>query len=100
MASSCMRLMSRSSLSSIKSSIRSNTLKSPIGKSSTCSPSSPSPSSRNRFSSRTLSELRCVQSLLPLHSAVAVARMTSRLSLNTTCTSYQALGGIFNIDDC
>ncbi|WCJ25908.1 hypothetical protein M5689_007761 [Euphorbia peplus] len=94
------RLMSRSSLSSFKSAIRSATVKSPIGKSPSASaprfscPSSPSLSAPPRFSSRVPSELGCAQSLLPLHSAVALARMTSRLSLNTT-----SLGDIFNIDD-
>ncbi|WCJ25907.1 hypothetical protein M5689_007760 [Euphorbia peplus] len=103
MASSCIRFMSRSSLSSIKSAIRSNSVKSPIGKSSWAPgfsfPSGPSFSSPRRFSSRTSSELGCAQSLLPLHSAVAVARMTSRLSLNTSSTSCRVFGDVFNIDD-
>ncbi|KAL9668061.1 hypothetical protein QQ045_002435 [Rhodiola kirilowii] len=39
-----------------------------------------------RFSvSRTPSELGCALSLLPLHSAVAGARMTSCLSASTSC---------------
>ncbi|CAM8956517.1 unnamed protein product [Rhodiola kirilowii] len=33
------------------------------------------------------SELRGVQSLMPLHCAVAAARMTSCLSSPTTCTA-------------
>ncbi|XP_015584058.2 protein NONRESPONDING TO OXYLIPINS 2, mitochondrial isoform X3 [Ricinus communis] len=90
MASSCRRFISKSSLSSIKSAIRSNAPKSPSP-----SPSSPSslPSAslprRFSFSSRAPCELGCVQSLLPLHSAVAVARMTSCLS--TTSRSCRAL---------
>ncbi|XP_012069990.1 protein NONRESPONDING TO OXYLIPINS 2, mitochondrial isoform X2 [Jatropha curcas] len=96
MASSCHRFISRSSLSSIKSAIRSNAPKSPITRSPTspslsASPRLPSSSLPRRFSfsSRSPSELGCVQSLLPLHSVVAVARMTSCLS--TTSRSCRAL---------
>ncbi|WCJ25910.1 Protein NONRESPONDING TO OXYLIPINS 2 mitochondrial [Euphorbia peplus] len=91
MASSCSRLMSRTSLSSFKSAIRSATVKSSIGKSPSASASAPrfpSISAPRRFSSRVPSELGCAQSLLPLHSAVAVARMTSCL---TTTSSSRAL---------
>ncbi|XP_021600214.1 protein NONRESPONDING TO OXYLIPINS 2, mitochondrial isoform X2 [Manihot esculenta] len=94
MASSCNRFISRSSLSSLKSVIRSNAPKSPVIRSTiSSSPSPHSPSSslprRFSFSSRAPSELGCVQSLLPLHSAVATARMTSCLS--TTSRSCRAL---------
>ncbi|XP_065857861.1 protein NONRESPONDING TO OXYLIPINS 2, mitochondrial-like isoform X2 [Euphorbia lathyris] len=106
MASSCTRFMSRSSFSSIKSAFKSNTVKSAIGKSPTSSPSpspspsaprfsspsSPSLSSPRRFSSRTPSELGCAQSLLPLHSAVAVARMTSCLTTTSSCRALSQDG--------
>ncbi|KAJ9173381.1 hypothetical protein P3X46_016523 [Hevea brasiliensis] len=94
MASSCNRLISRSSLASIKSAIRSNSSKSPITRSPLSrSPSPHFPSSslprRFAFSFRAPSELGCVQSLLPLHSAVATARMMSCLS--TSSRSCRAL---------
>ncbi|KAJ9147707.1 hypothetical protein P3X46_029833 [Hevea brasiliensis] len=94
MASSCNRFISRSSLSSIKSFIRSNAPKSPVTRSTIYSSPSPHfPSSsiprRFSFSCRPPSKLGCVQSLLPLHSAVATARMTSCLS--TTSRSCRAL---------
>ncbi|KAK3039486.1 hypothetical protein RJ639_028068 [Escallonia herrerae] len=86
MASRCSRMMNRASISSIKTAFRSNTRtasktpmdgsppKFPLPSRSTSSP-------LRRFSiSRSPSELGCVQSLLPLHSVVAAARMTSRLS--------------------
>ncbi|XP_021615060.1 protein NONRESPONDING TO OXYLIPINS 2, mitochondrial isoform X2 [Manihot esculenta] len=93
MAASCYRFMCRSSISSIKSAIRSNASKSPIARppiSPSSSPHSPSSSLRRfSFSYRTPSELGCVQSLLPLHSAVATSRMMSCLS--TTSRSCRAL---------
>ncbi|XP_024011029.1 uncharacterized protein LOC18016260 isoform X2 [Eutrema salsugineum] len=96
MASACNRLMSRSSVSSLRSAIRSSLHKSPIGTGSSPTASSagfrlPSkPASSPRFSfSRCPSELGCVQSLLPLHSTVAAARLTSCLS--TTSRSSRAL---------
>ncbi|XP_077234359.1 uncharacterized protein LOC143876536 isoform X2 [Tasmannia lanceolata] len=81
-SSSCNRLMNRTALSSLKSPIRS--------KLRTSSPNPPSAGKSSsaiprRFSSitRSPSELGCVHSLLPLHSAVAIARLTSCLSLNS-----------------
>ncbi|XP_006477180.2 protein NONRESPONDING TO OXYLIPINS 2, mitochondrial isoform X4 [Citrus sinensis] len=82
MASSCHRFIRRSSLSSIKSAFRSNAPKSPTAASAPFRlPTKSSPSPLRRFSlSRSPSELGCAQSLLPLHSVVAAARMTSCLS--------------------
>ncbi|MCI64801.1 hypothetical protein A2U01_0086059, partial [Trifolium medium] len=74
MASACTRIAQRASISSIKSAIKSNIRASSLPKPSTTT-SSPL---RRSFTSRIAPELGCVQSLLPLHSAVAVARMTSR----------------------
>ncbi|XP_043719051.1 protein NONRESPONDING TO OXYLIPINS 2, mitochondrial-like isoform X2 [Telopea speciosissima] len=73
MASGC-RSISRPAL---------NFLKSAMNK-----PSSKSlPSTRSRFLSTTISrspsELGCVQSLLPLHSAVSSARLTSCLGIDS-----------------
>ncbi|OMO52479.1 hypothetical protein CCACVL1_24705 [Corchorus capsularis] len=107
MASTCSRFISRSS-SSLKSAFRSNGPKSLLSRSA-AAPSatrSPLPSQSNsplrRFSlSRCPSELGCAQSLLPLHSAVAAARMTSclssssrscrALSQGTLCCTYPGL---------
>ncbi|AED95518.1 hypothetical protein AT5G47455 [Arabidopsis thaliana] len=93
------RFMSRSSVSSFKSAIRSSFRNSPIGTGSSPAaassagfriPSKPAASPLPRFSfSRCPSELGCVQSLLPLHSTVAAARLTSCLS--TTSRSSRAL---------
>ncbi|KAJ8775118.1 hypothetical protein K2173_020122 [Erythroxylum novogranatense] len=85
MASYCGRFMARSSLSSIKSAIRSSGPKSSIPRSPS-SPSKPlsSPARLFSFSTRlhTL-ELGCVQSQMPFHSTAAAARMTSCLSTNS-----------------
>ncbi|KAF3448324.1 hypothetical protein FNV43_RR09037 [Rhamnella rubrinervis] len=96
MASSCNILAKRVSFSSIKSAIRSNVRTSTVKPTPSSSSSSfPLPTKSNsnplrRFSlSRSPAELGCVQSLLPLHSAVAAARMTSCLS--TTSRSCRAL---------
>ncbi|XP_021856675.1 protein NONRESPONDING TO OXYLIPINS 2, mitochondrial isoform X2 [Spinacia oleracea] len=91
MASKCGRFMNRASLSSLKSSIKN------AAKSASSSPkpaASPLPRSTSsplpRFSfSRLPKELGGAQSLLPLHSAVSVARLTSCLS--TTSRSARAL---------
>ncbi|KAL1214006.1 Protein NONRESPONDING TO OXYLIPINS 2 [Cardamine amara subsp. amara] len=99
MASSCNRFMSRSSVSSLRSAIRSSLRKSPTGTGSSpaassagfripSKPAAASPIPRFSFS-RCPSELGCVQSLLPLHSTVAAARLTSCLS--TTSRSSRAL---------
>ncbi|KAJ6866589.1 hypothetical protein NC652_037977 [Populus alba x Populus x berolinensis] len=94
-SSSCRKFISKSSLSSIKSAIRSSKApKSPSTptRSATAShfllPSKPPSSSRFSFS-RAPCELGCVKSLLPLHSAVAASRMTSCLS--TTSRNFRAL---------
>ncbi|XP_057976876.1 protein NONRESPONDING TO OXYLIPINS 2, mitochondrial-like isoform X2 [Malania oleifera] len=91
MASSCNRFIGRASLQSLKSVIRSTARTASINRSA---PSFPLPTRSSasplRFSlSRSPSELGCVQSMLPLHSAVAVARMTSCLS--STTSSCRAL---------
>ncbi|XP_058223482.1 protein NONRESPONDING TO OXYLIPINS 2, mitochondrial-like isoform X1 [Rhododendron vialii] len=95
MASRCNRFINRASVSSLKSAIKSNfrtnsasvdgsaSSKFPLPARSTSSPL------RRLSLSRCPSELGCVQSLLPLHSAVAAARMTSRLSI--TSRSSKAL---------
>ncbi|XP_042492537.1 protein NONRESPONDING TO OXYLIPINS 2, mitochondrial isoform X2 [Macadamia integrifolia] len=74
MASGC-RTFSRPAL---------NFLKSAMSKPS----SKPVPSTRTCFSSPTFSrlppEVRCVQSLLPLHSAVSSARLTSCLGIDSS----------------
>ncbi|XP_022758711.1 uncharacterized protein LOC111305431 [Durio zibethinus] len=94
MASTCNRFISRSS-SSIKSAFRSNGPKSTFSRSATAPSPTRSPLTSHstaplrRFSfSRCPSELGCAQSLLPLHSVVAAARMTSCLS--TTSRSCRA----------
>ncbi|XP_015896581.2 protein NONRESPONDING TO OXYLIPINS 2, mitochondrial isoform X2 [Ziziphus jujuba] len=96
MASACRRLTSRASFSSIKSAFRSNVRTSALKPpSSTSSSSFALPTKSNsipvrRFSlTRSPAELGCMQSLLPLHSAVAASRMTSCLS--TTSRSCRAL---------
>ncbi|KAJ8755865.1 hypothetical protein K2173_024410 [Erythroxylum novogranatense] len=80
MASYCGRFMARSSLSSIKSAIRSRGPKSSIPR-STSSPSKPLSSPPRSFS---FSTSWVASILLPLHSTtVTVARMTSCLSTNS-----------------
>ncbi|GKU95564.1 hypothetical protein SLEP1_g8906 [Rubroshorea leprosula] len=96
MASACNRFIARS-LASVKSATRFNGLRSSLTRSSAAPsatglplPSKTTASSLRRFSSsRSPSIFHCVQSLLPLHSAVAAARMTSCLS--TTSRSCRAL---------
>ncbi|CAN1748226.1 Protein NONRESPONDING TO OXYLIPINS 2, mitochondrial, partial [Linum perenne] len=90
MASFGAKFISRSSLSSIKSALRSNSSKSAFSRSApSSSASSPAPSIRRFSISRMPSELGCAASLLPFHSAVASARLTSCLS--TTSRSCRAL---------
>ncbi|XP_027336398.1 uncharacterized protein LOC113850185 isoform X2 [Abrus precatorius] len=84
MASTCSRIAQRASISSIKSAIKSN-----IRTSSFTKPTSSSAPLPRSFLTRIAPELRCVQSMLPLHSAVAVARMMSCLSI--TSRSCRAL---------
>ncbi|XP_030524950.1 protein NONRESPONDING TO OXYLIPINS 2, mitochondrial isoform X2 [Rhodamnia argentea] len=92
MASACNRAMQRASTSlgpALRSSVRTSpqlgsaSSRLPLPTRSTSSPL------RCFFSSRLPAELACVQSLLPLHSAVSAARLTSCLS--TTSRSCRAL---------
>ncbi|XP_075522926.1 protein NONRESPONDING TO OXYLIPINS 2, mitochondrial isoform X2 [Primulina tabacum] len=78
MASKCCRVFNRASISNLKSAI----LKPNLKASTTSFSRTPSVSSplRRFFVSRTPAELGSVASMLPLHSAVAMARMTSCLS--------------------
>ncbi|XP_009780221.1 protein NONRESPONDING TO OXYLIPINS 2, mitochondrial isoform X1 [Nicotiana tabacum] len=92
MASRCSRIINRASISSIRSAIKPNSQSAsssqsfPSFSASTRSKSSP----LRRFSfSRIPSELGGLQSMLPLHNAVATARMTSCLS--STSRSSRAL---------
>ncbi|PON40662.1 hypothetical protein PanWU01x14_295670 [Parasponia andersonii] len=93
MASACNRLANRASFSSIKAAIRSNLNRKPPSSSSSSRiplPTSSSSTPLSRFSlSRPPAQLGCVQSLFPLHSAVAAARLTCCLS--TTSRSCRAL---------
>ncbi|KAJ7944740.1 protein NUCLEAR FUSION DEFECTIVE 6, chloroplastic/mitochondrial isoform X3 [Quillaja saponaria] len=97
MASACNRFVKRSSISSIKVAIKSNVRTTSCTRSATTTPlptrSSCSPL-RQFFLSRSPSELGCMQSMLPLHSTVAAARMTSCLSTTSwSCRAlYQELG--------
>ncbi|XP_024987184.1 uncharacterized protein LOC112522293 isoform X2 [Cynara cardunculus var. scolymus] len=96
MASRCNRFMNKASISSLKSAFKSTY----IPKSAPSSPKSPLPTRSTAsplsrfFMSRSPSELGCVHSLLPLHNAVAAARMTSCLSTSSrSCRSLsQELG--------
>ncbi|XP_028762590.1 protein NUCLEAR FUSION DEFECTIVE 6, chloroplastic/mitochondrial-like isoform X2 [Neltuma alba] len=92
MASGCSRIAQRTFLASAKSAIKSN-LRTPSSKSA-ATPASPIKSTTSTFrksslTSRIAPELGCLQSMLPLHSAVAAARMTSCLSI--TSRSCRAL---------
>ncbi|KZV45342.1 hypothetical protein F511_04080 [Dorcoceras hygrometricum] len=82
MATKCSRLFNRSSISAMKSTVSKPKLGvSPASFSRTSHPpKSDSSPIRRFFLSRSPSELGSVASMLPLHSAVAVARMTSCLS--------------------
>ncbi|CAA6656150.1 unnamed protein product [Spirodela intermedia] len=115
MASACIRSINRTSLRSLRSSIKARAVVMPRRESlpSGSSPAAPqfsSPSSsrcstsdrRTSFLSRCPSELGCVlASLFPLHSAVAAARLTSCLSSTsqgskafsqgTLCRTYPGL---------
>ncbi|XP_042512516.1 protein NONRESPONDING TO OXYLIPINS 2, mitochondrial-like [Macadamia integrifolia] len=109
MASAC-RFISRTSLSPLKSAVKPNVRTLSPGTSATAPASRVPFSSRSNFTlpnlrfsllSRSPAELGCVQSLLPLHSAVAVAKLTSCLSTNsrscralsqgTLCRTYPGL---------
>ncbi|KAJ7952511.1 protein NUCLEAR FUSION DEFECTIVE 6, chloroplastic/mitochondrial isoform X3 [Quillaja saponaria] len=92
MASTCKRFATRTSISSIKAAIKSNVRSTSFTRSATTPPFSTRSASspmRQFFLSRSPAELGCVQSMLPLHSAVAAARMTSCLS--TTSRSCRSL---------
>ncbi|KAI7730220.1 hypothetical protein M8C21_023057 [Ambrosia artemisiifolia] len=76
MASRCSRLMNKASISNIKSAFRSASAPKSAPKFSL-----PTASPVPRFSfSRCPSELGCVQSLLPLHNAVAAARLWAQVN--------------------
>ncbi|CAM8985248.1 unnamed protein product [Rhodiola kirilowii] len=87
MASNCSRFIARTAstkISSLKSAMKSTSATPRFALPTKSATSSP----LRRFSiSRTPSELGGVQSLMPLHSAVAAARMTSCLSSSTSCTA-------------
>ncbi|KAK9068019.1 hypothetical protein SSX86_012130 [Deinandra increscens subsp. villosa] len=89
MASRCNRFMNKASFSNLKSAFMSASMpKSPASSPKFPLPSRSTASPVPRFSvSRCPSELGCVQSLLPLHSAVAAARLTSCLSTTSSCRS-------------
>ncbi|XP_016569780.1 protein NONRESPONDING TO OXYLIPINS 2, mitochondrial isoform X2 [Capsicum annuum] len=92
MASRCSRIINMTSISTIRSAIKlnsksaSSTTSLPSFSASTRSASSPL---RRLSFSRIPSELGGLQSMLPLHNAVATARMTSCLS--STSRSCRAL---------
>ncbi|KAF5816237.1 hypothetical protein HanXRQr2_Chr03g0132131 [Helianthus annuus] len=94
MAARCNRFINKASISNLKSAFRSAS----VPKSAPSSPKFPLPtaSPAPRFSiSRCPSELGCVQSLLPLHNAVAAARLTSCLSTTSrSCRSLSQAGFI------
>ncbi|XXG75848.1 hypothetical protein AAC387_Pa08g0332 [Persea americana] len=87
MASTCNKLLKRTSLSSLSSAVKSKIRTPPLHGSppstSTVSGSratSSAPPRRFSSISRCPAALGCVQSLLPLHSTIAAARLTSCLS--------------------
>ncbi|XP_043700270.1 protein NONRESPONDING TO OXYLIPINS 2, mitochondrial-like [Telopea speciosissima] len=94
MASACSRFIRRTALSPLKSAVKSK-IRTPSFDGSATAPSSSVPlSSRSNCTApsrhfsllnRSPAELGCAHSLLPLHSAVAVARLTSCLSSNSRC---------------
>ncbi|KAK6947571.1 hypothetical protein RJ641_001044 [Dillenia turbinata] len=97
MASASNKFFSRASSPSIRSALRLKLRNSPVNGSASSSsstgfriPNRSTSSTIRRFSlARFPMELGCAQSLLPLHSAVAAARMTSCLS--STSRSCRAL---------
>eukprot|EP00262_Sarcandra_glabra_P008156 TRINITY_DN2140_c0_g1_i2.p1 TRINITY_DN2140_c0_g1~~TRINITY_DN2140_c0_g1_i2.p1 ORF type:complete len:101 (+),score=6.91 TRINITY_DN2140_c0_g1_i2:137-439(+) len=96
MASACNKFINRTTLSSIKIAIKSKKFSAPSSSSgaSPFSTKSIPPSPRfSSFLSRSPAELGCAQSLLPLHSAVAIARLTSCLASNSrTCRALSQDG--------
>ncbi|KAI9076469.1 hypothetical protein K1719_041455 [Acacia pycnantha] len=83
MASGCSRIAQRAFLASVKSAFKSN-LRTPSSKPATIPASIKSTTStlrRSSLTSKIAPELGCLQSMLPLHNAVAAARMTSCLSI-------------------
>ncbi|XP_010258896.1 PREDICTED: uncharacterized protein LOC104598500 isoform X1 [Nelumbo nucifera] len=104
MASACNRFVNRTSLASLKSAIKSKVLAPAFDGAATSTSSrvllsnrstSRSPLVRSSLLSRSPVELGSAQSLLPLHSAVAVARLTSCLSSNSR--SCRALSQEFGL---
>ncbi|XP_054823314.1 protein NONRESPONDING TO OXYLIPINS 2, mitochondrial-like isoform X2 [Prosopis cineraria] len=97
MASGCGRIAQRTFLASVKSSIKSN-LRTCSSRSATI-PAIPGKSTTSTFrrsslTSKIAPELGCLQSMLPLHSAVAIARMTSCLSINSRSCRALSQDGI------
>ncbi|XP_028224433.1 uncharacterized protein LOC114406065 isoform X2 [Glycine soja] len=86
MAFVCSRIAQLTSISSIKSAIKSN-----IRASAFFKPASSFSPIHTSLLTRNSQELRCAQSMLPLHSTVAAARITSCL----TFKSCQALSPEF-----
>ncbi|KAL9668607.1 hypothetical protein QQ045_006144 [Rhodiola kirilowii] len=90
MASNCSRFIARTAstkISSLKSAMKSTSASSATPRFALPTKSATSSPLRRFSISRTPSELGGVQSLMPLHSAVAAARMTSCLSSSTSCTA-------------
>ncbi|KAA8515901.1 hypothetical protein F0562_019080 [Nyssa sinensis] len=85
MASTCHRIIDRasSSLSSLKSAIKPK-LRAPLnGHAPTSSPGRHTVRRSSPFLKSPAEQLGCIHSLLPLHSAVAAARLNSCLSVNS-----------------
>nr|POE73606.1 hypothetical protein CFP56_26966 [Quercus suber] len=86
MASTCNCVIGRTFLSSLKSTVkprlRPSTTSFPSSTSTSTSSTRPSTRRFSPFTRNSVSELGGVQSLMPLHSAMATARMTSCLSLD------------------
>ncbi|KAL2472041.1 hypothetical protein Adt_40177 [Abeliophyllum distichum] len=90
MASKCSRIINRASISTLRSAFKKSNPPSCLPRTSTTSSPKPSlPSKPAPSLWRCPAELGCVASMLPLHSAVATARMTSCLS--STSRSCRAL---------
>ncbi|KAL4599953.1 hypothetical protein ACB098_11G115600 [Castanea mollissima] len=82
MASTCKRVIGRTFLSSLKSTVKPRLRPSTTSFPSSTSSTRPSTRRFSPFTRNSVSELGGVQSLMPLHSAMATARMTSCLSLD------------------
>ncbi|KAK4592898.1 hypothetical protein RGQ29_017158 [Quercus rubra] len=82
MASTCNRVIGRTFLSSLKSTVKPRLRPSTTSFRSSTSSTTPSTRRFSPFTRNLVSELGGIQSLMPLHSAMATARMTSCLSLD------------------